>query len=379
MHIIKEVVEISVKTWSVILAICAIVVGGTFIVRAVVDDECVTVCAGQADEAGRRMLGGYGEGQEVVTAGECICDLETVHRRLGGDGSGGGGAVGDGLGFLSNGAAHMSPLQAKANAIVLGSVAWCLFIGQIVLTFFVSFKKGDLIEDDIKRLLELEELPHRSSPEMGALLPKYLNKLNEEVVEQSTKLDAEALAQQKSIGISRKLAVACVRAKFNNATHNMAEHHVKKHAVSHETIERVEFFNQVLSLLNCFYMGFYLVHVRPNISITDWTGSEAIVVHLLLIFPCLGLVFWAAPSTAKELALVTGVMHEDKDLVAHVFHLMEEVIEIRDTLRAGLIDLVRMWDEEAGTETIDLTGEPTELAKLAAEATFNRMDLDDGG
>ena len=74
-----------------------------------------------------------------------------------------------------------------------------------------------------------------------------------------------------------------------------------------------------------------------------------------------------------------GVLHEDKELVGEVFHLMEEVIEIRDVLKAGLIDLAKAWSDEEPNFNIDFTQGAVSVAKEAAQATFERMDLDKGG
>jgi hypothetical protein len=357
MDIVKEVVEVSVKTWSVVLGICGIVITTTFVVRAAIPAETAEVVNDEniyndATAGARRQLGGGGNETSAAAAA------------------------------LKAGFSHNTQGQALASVLVLGSTAWFLFFGQFLLLLFVLSKKGQLIDEDVKRVLGVTELPPRKSAAMGKMLPDYLVKLGAQATEQAAKLADEANAQSRSIGISRKLATAFVRNKFaKQGIHADTDGFKSVHGevCSHHTIEQIEFFNQAISLLNCFYMGFYLVYVRTNVVTADIGILPNFVVHALLILPCLLLAFWFSPLTAKELALFMGVLHEDKELVAEVFHLMEEVIEIRDVLKAGLIDLAKAWSEEEPDFNMDFTQGPVEIAKQAATATFERMDLDQGG
>jgi hypothetical protein len=344
MEIVKEVVEISIKTWCVVLAICGFTVSVRLIVRAVSPDE-------PSAEDGRRMLGGGGNSS--------------------------------GLRFpLMSPQGPLTEAQAVANIWVLGGTAWLLLLGQLALLVFILAQKAKLINEDMKRVLGKTELPPTKSVEMAKMLPEYLLALGTQVTKQAQKLAEEASVQAKAINISRKLATAYVRTKAaKTGIHADVDGFVSQHAevCSHSTIHRIEFANQTISLLNCFYMGFYIVHVRPHVSTAEMEILPNFIVHVLLIAPCLLLVFWASPSTAKELALFMGVLHEDKELVGEVFHLMEEVIEIRDVLKAGLIDVARGWSDEEPDFNIDFTQDAVAIATEAARVTFERMDLDQGG
>jgi hypothetical protein len=365
MEIVKEVVEIGAKTWGIILSICLFVIFGTLITRFISPPVA-------GDGAAHRRMDEETDDDSNSTGVSGRMSAAMVST------------------ITFSGTPDLTPAQAVANTFINMGTGWALLFCQIGLLVFIVNKKGDLIDSDMQRVLGLsaEQMPPRRSTEMGGLLLHYMQKLYDETTKQSVDMVEQSSSKAEHADMTYKTASAMVRSRMqiekkdvtNMARNDPAEGIVHKEshvegAVSHEMLEKIEFYNQALSLLNCFYMAFYLIHVRPNIKMAELPIPS--LLHIFLIVPCISIVFWASPTTAKEHALLATLSGEDVDLVNEIFFGMDEVIEMRTHLKLGLIDAAKTFMLEEGAEG---GGAEEEIdVREAAKHLFERMDTDQGG
>eukprot|EP01046_Picozoa_sp_COSAG06_P010581 COSAG06_NODE_580_length_14025_cov_11.644478_5_plen_828_part_00 len=92
-------------------------------------------------------------------------------------------------------------------------------------------------------------------------------------------------------------------------------------------------------LMNCFYLGFYVVHMSYKVSRVTWNflpGDVPIlanfIIHMLLIAPTIPMVCFMLPITIRRMALLWGVLYLSDEAVNDVYSHMEQISSVRNRI-----------------------------------------------
>lgn len=116
------------------------------------------------------------------------------------------------------------------------------------------------------------------------------------------------------------------------------------YVMSRRSFTRLMFCAKTVQLLNCFYLGFYGMHM--SLRITRWEPDVLAISNLemqvfitvCMLLPCMIISWHSMPRVARRLSLLVGVLYLDNEIVAGVHKQMEFASNLRKRILSHLLN-----------------------------------------
>ena len=256
-------------------------------------------------------------------------------RRLGG----GGGAA-----TAAHGPNDCGGMRCTLGVFVFTGVGFLLLFGQSYILLKVRKAVRTLIENklQLKRTAESNDMMS---------LPEFLEK-----IDQANDNDmAKAKADGKNNLTVRSTHIMAGAAKVMNKKTNLI----------------IIGINEVIQVLNCFYLAYWLLHMLAVLGGTGWSTFGQWAAGVLMLLPALMIMFKITPHVGRYAALLDSVLHKKEEVIAEV----EEVTERMD----AQVKKMRTKLLEHGMRDIPAFIPENEKLAKCAELLFSELDRDSSG
>lgn len=148
---------------------------------------------------------------------------------------------------------------------------------------------------------------------------------------------------------------------------------------------RIMWVTKFICLMNCFYIGFYVVHMSYKVSKVEWAFLPGdfptlsnFCIHMALISPTVPMIGFMLPVTIRRMALLWGVLYLSDEAVNHVYLHMEMITSVRRRIMTRLLGskfLKGTPNPDAGTKLLRIIqhGELVVLSQLVEKNAHDRL------